>query len=191
MPSSFIVWSTHILKGTPTNAHRLPDHSVLSGLSALPCHFMSDDLLCALHFRIISDNHYWAARLFWCKPGLTAKLWNCTHWRGKLSEETAERQLFSNKRKQMCLPKTLIICSRAAQINCLILTDMMADHLGQNDVCDAPFPAVWLCPFVFMPSLKQRVRQFRNPPKLMSLQAGVSCPQADHSSAGGQQISVK
>lgn len=112
----------------------------------------------------IPRNHYWASRQSWCKLGSTATLWNRTHWRGKKSQ-TAERQLQQkgSKTQTMWRPKTLIVCSRAAQINCQIVTDMMADHLGQNDVHDAPFTAACLCPFVFMPSLKQRVCQFRGP----------------------------
>lgn len=93
----------------------------------------------------------------------------------------------------MCWPKTLIVCSRAAQINCPIVMDMMADHLGQNDVCDAPFPAIWLLPFVFMPSLKQRVRQFRNPPPPQtdesSSRQSVSHRQIIHQQVGSRYLS--
>lgn len=66
---------------------------------------------------------------------------------------------------------------------------MMADHLGQNDVHNAPFTATWLSSFVFMPVF-QKACQFRSAPKLMS-SGGISCPQAHPSLADGQKKFVK
>lgn len=54
-----------------------------------------------------------------------------------------------------------IICCKGTQMNCQVVTDVMADDPGQIDVHDALFTAACLCPFVFTLSLKQWVCQFR------------------------------
>lgn len=114
---------------------------------------------------LIHSNHYWATRLSWCKPGSTTRLWNRTHWRGKKSLQNVNSSPTKGSKMQTmwCLEKKQLSAVGSAQINCQIVTDMMADHLGQNDVHDAPFTAACLCSFVFMPSPKQRVCQFRGP----------------------------
>lgn len=66
----------------------------------------------------------------------------------------------------------------------------MADHLGQNDVHDAPLTVACRCPFVFMPSLKQRVCQFSGPKNWCLIgQASVAQRAVIHQQVGRRNLS--
>lgn len=79
--------------------------------------------------------------------------------------------------------------SQTTKMKYPIVTDIMADYLGQSDTHDAPFTTGRLRSLIFMPSVKQRL-SLRRLRELMHLQAGVTSPQAHPSLAGGQQLKI-
>lgn len=123
-----------------------------------PCrvNISADDFLCFLPFRFRADAQQWllstAAVLMqaWIncivlKPGPLKSLFD----KGKQNAHNVTPR------------KTIIVCSKEAQINCLPVTDMMADQLVQTDAHNAPSINMF-CPHAVS---KTKSLFFSTPPK--------------------------
>lgn len=140
----------------------------------------------------IHSNHYRASRLSWCKPASTARFWKPHSLKRK--EVSSCRTSTPTKRKQKAdnvTPQNTHRLQRGS-------SDKLPDSNGHDGWSSraewCPWCAIHRGPPV--PICLHAVSQTKSlsiwrPRELMRLEAGVSCPQAHPSSAGGQEKSVK
>lgn len=117
---------------------RLPRPSILSFRTiALVC--VSLCLMASSVFQrrsgytvIWPDNHYRAVWLCWCKAQLQGFERVLTEEENRLKKARHVNSSLTYASQNARAPKHSSSAAGAAQINCRIVTDMMADHLGQE-----------------------------------------------------------
>lgn len=108
-------------------------HPVIQADRPRLCQPLSNDLLCVSQtsgYTVIGpDDHYRAAWLCWCKAQLQGFERVVTEEENRLKRARHINSSLTYASKNAKAPKH---SSSAAQINCRIVTDMMADYLGQE-----------------------------------------------------------